>query len=132
MREGFVPLRRCGCAALCHEAAGVHRRTKGASGFRDQDDMMIVPLNTGMKRVLGKRYLNSIAIETDAPENIDGAREAGLDAVLFQSLAQLRADLGTRDLDPGDDHAPCHGMYREQDQTTKLYKFNAASGITPP
>lgn len=26
----------------------------------------------------------------------------------------------------------CHGMYREQDETTKLYKFNAASGITPP
>jgi len=26
----------------------------------------------------------------------------------------------------------CHGMYREQDPTTKLYKFNAASGITPP
>jgi membrane protease subunit (stomatin/prohibitin family) len=26
----------------------------------------------------------------------------------------------------------CHGMYREQDPTTKLYKFNAASGITAP
>ena len=26
----------------------------------------------------------------------------------------------------------CHGMYREQDATTKLYKFNAASGITAP
>jgi len=26
----------------------------------------------------------------------------------------------------------CHGMYREGDGTTTPYKFNAASGITPP
>ncbi|HVG72874.1 MAG TPA: hypothetical protein VM819_18305 [Vicinamibacterales bacterium] len=26
----------------------------------------------------------------------------------------------------------CHGMYREQDEATKAYRFNAASGITPP
>jgi hypothetical protein len=26
----------------------------------------------------------------------------------------------------------CHGMYREQDPATQAYKFNAASGITPP
>ena len=46
---------------------------KGATGFRDQDDVVLMPLNTAMKRVLGKKYLNSIAMECDAPENIDGA-----------------------------------------------------------
>jgi macrolide transport system ATP-binding/permease protein len=36
---------------------------KGATGWRDQDDMILIPLNTAMNRVLGKKYLNSIAIE---------------------------------------------------------------------
>jgi putative hydrolase of the HAD superfamily len=42
----------------------------------------------------------------DAPENIAGARDAGLDAVHYQSHAHLRVELAARDLDPGDDHAP--------------------------
>ena len=42
----------------------------------------------------------------DAPENIEGAREAGLDAVLYQSYDALCAELKARDLDPGEDHAP--------------------------
>jgi macrolide transport system ATP-binding/permease protein len=42
---------------------------KGASTFRDQDDMLVVPLNTAMKRVLGKRYLSSIAIESDSADS---------------------------------------------------------------
>jgi macrolide transport system ATP-binding/permease protein len=41
---------------------------KGAGGWRDQDDMVLVPLHTAMYRVLGKKYLNNIAIECDAPE----------------------------------------------------------------
>ncbi len=36
---------------------------KGATGFRDQDDVILIPLFTAMKRVLGKKYLNSIDIE---------------------------------------------------------------------
>lgn len=43
---------------------------KGSSGFNDQDDTIIIPLGTAMKRVLGKQYLNSITIECDAPESI--------------------------------------------------------------
>jgi macrolide transport system ATP-binding/permease protein len=43
---------------------------KGSTGFRDQDDMVLVPLNTAMKRVLGKTYLNSIAIECGSPEGM--------------------------------------------------------------
>ena len=36
---------------------------KGASGFQDQDDTVIVPLNTAMKVLLGKKYVDSIWVE---------------------------------------------------------------------
>ncbi len=38
---------------------------KGATSFRDQDDTVIIPLRTAMNRVLGKKYLNNIAIQCD-------------------------------------------------------------------
>jgi macrolide transport system ATP-binding/permease protein len=43
---------------------------KGATGFRDQDDMILMPLNTAMSRVLGKKYFNNIFVECAAPESI--------------------------------------------------------------
>ena len=43
---------------------------KGATGFRDQDDMILMPLNTAMNRVLGKKYFNNIYIECATPESI--------------------------------------------------------------
>ncbi|HBW22184.1 MAG: MacB family efflux pump subunit [Elusimicrobia bacterium GWA2_56_46] len=36
---------------------------KGAAGFQDQDDTVIVPLNTAMKILLGKQYVDSIWVE---------------------------------------------------------------------
>jgi len=36
---------------------------KGASGFQDQDDVVIVPLHTAMKVLLGKQYVDSIWVE---------------------------------------------------------------------
>ncbi len=36
---------------------------KGASGFQDQDDVVIVPLRTAMKILLGKKYVDSIWVE---------------------------------------------------------------------
>ena len=36
---------------------------KGAQGYRDGDDMVIVPLNTAMKRLLGTNYVSSVAVE---------------------------------------------------------------------
>jgi len=36
---------------------------KGAQGYRDGDDMIIVPLNTAMKRLLGTNYVSSVAVE---------------------------------------------------------------------
>lgn len=43
---------------------------KGATGFRDQDDVILMPLNTAMNRVLGKKYLNNIFVECTTPESI--------------------------------------------------------------
>ncbi len=36
---------------------------KGAAGFQDQDDTVIVPLNTAMKVLLGKKYVDSVWVE---------------------------------------------------------------------
>ncbi len=49
---------------------------KGSTTFRDQDDVVLVPLNTAMKRLLGKKYLDMISIECDAPDNISGVMRA--------------------------------------------------------
>jgi len=43
---------------------------KGATGFRDQDDTIVIPLLSAMKRVLGKKYLNSIDIECSDMDSI--------------------------------------------------------------
>lgn len=44
---------------------------KGAGGFRDQDDVIVVPITTAMYRVLGKDYLDTIYVEGVAPEILD-------------------------------------------------------------
>ena len=44
--------------------------SKGASGFGDQDDMIVTPITTAMKRVLGTQYLHEMAIECASPEAI--------------------------------------------------------------
>ncbi len=36
---------------------------KGSAGWRDQDDIIIVPLHTAMYRVLGKKYIDNIDVE---------------------------------------------------------------------
>src|SRR5262249_50590687 len=48
---------------------------KGATGFRDQDDMILMPLNTAMNRVLGKKYFNNIFIECATPDSIPGVMQ---------------------------------------------------------
>ncbi|HEX4047805.1 MAG TPA: ABC transporter permease, partial [Elusimicrobiota bacterium] len=50
---------------------------KGSTGFRDQDDVIIVPLNTAMHRVLGKTYVDSVAIECASP----GVMPAVMDSI---------------------------------------------------
>jgi macrolide transport system ATP-binding/permease protein len=43
---------------------------KGSNGNSDQDDMIVVPIRTAMRRVLGAEYLHEMAIECDSPGSI--------------------------------------------------------------
>lgn len=43
---------------------------KGSSGWRDQDDQIIIPLNTAMYRLFGKKYVNSIELKVREEEDI--------------------------------------------------------------
>ncbi len=55
---------------------------KGATGWRDQDDVIIVPLATAMYRLLGKNYLESIDIEVVSAAQIDATNTAVNDLML--------------------------------------------------
>ncbi len=44
--------------------------TKGHAGPQDQDNRVIVPLNTAMRRLLGKNYVDIIEIEAVSPEAV--------------------------------------------------------------
>ncbi len=48
---------------------------KGAGGWRDQDDMILIPVNTAMNRVLGRKYFSNIYIECASPESMAGVME---------------------------------------------------------
>ncbi|MDO8663196.1 MAG: ABC transporter permease [Candidatus Omnitrophota bacterium] len=49
--------------------------TKGATGFRDQDDTVLVPITTAMYRLLGKQYIDQIYVEAISPDLIDTAQD---------------------------------------------------------
>ena len=40
---------------------------KGANSFQDQDDRILVPVNTAMRRLYGKDYVDSIDVEVSSP-----------------------------------------------------------------
>ncbi len=44
---------------------------KGASSFRDQDDIVLVPVTTAMYRLFGKDYVDTIFVEAENPEAIE-------------------------------------------------------------
>lgn len=48
---------------------------KGAAGFRDQDDTVIIPVTTAMYRVFGKEYIDSISVEAASPGIMDAAQD---------------------------------------------------------
>jgi macrolide transport system ATP-binding/permease protein len=54
---------------------------KGATGWRDQDDIVIIPLNTAMYRLLGKLYVDNIEVQVKTPEEMDAA-QGNIEAVL--------------------------------------------------
>ncbi len=49
---------------------------KGANGFRDQDDVVLIPVTTAMFRVLGKQYIDNLYVEGDSTEALDNIQNA--------------------------------------------------------
>ena len=58
--------------------------SKGATGFHDQDDMVLIPVTTAMYRVLGKEYIDSLYVEAKGPDLIDAAQEAVSKVIIKQ------------------------------------------------
>jgi macrolide transport system ATP-binding/permease protein len=55
---------------------------KGATGWRDQDDVVIMPVTTAMYRLMGKQYIDSIDVEvTDLPL-MDGVQRSIIELLL--------------------------------------------------
>lgn len=55
---------------------------KGASGPQDQDDRILIPTQTGMYRLFGKNYVDSIDIQVTRKEDIDGVEDSVKEAML--------------------------------------------------
>ncbi|MGE4169271.1 MAG: ABC transporter permease [Candidatus Margulisiibacteriota bacterium] len=51
---------------------------KGGTSWRDEDDVVVIPLTTAMKRVLGKDFINSIDIEVDSSDAMTEVQDATL------------------------------------------------------
>ena len=47
----------------------------GADGWRDRDDLIVIPLMTAMRRLLGKNYLDQIDVEIISLEEMDAAEK---------------------------------------------------------
>jgi macrolide transport system ATP-binding/permease protein len=54
---------------------------KGATGWRDQDDVVVIPVLTAMHRVLGKEYVDSIDIEANDSNSVEAAQQGALDVM---------------------------------------------------
>ncbi|MGZ3773846.1 MAG: ABC transporter permease [Pseudobdellovibrionaceae bacterium] len=49
---------------------------KGAQGPMDQDDRVIIPVQTGMYRLFGKDYVDSVDIEVTTPDKINSVQDS--------------------------------------------------------
>lgn len=48
---------------------------RGASSWRDQDDIVVIPITTAMYRLLGKEYIDSIFVEVTEPDLLDETQD---------------------------------------------------------
>lgn len=55
---------------------------RGATSWRDQDDLVVVPVTTAMHRLLGKDYLDSIDIEVTDDKALESTQEQVMRLVL--------------------------------------------------
>ncbi|MDI6757511.1 MAG: ABC transporter permease [Endomicrobiia bacterium] len=49
---------------------------KGSSGWRDEDDRVIIPINTAMYRLLGRGEVDSLDVQVDTAEEMEGVSAA--------------------------------------------------------
>lgn len=79
---------------------------KGSNGFQDQDDIVIIPLETAMRRTFGRTNMQSIDVQVDSPANMDAvedqirdvlATRKRLDIDQVQDLIQIRNMADIRD-----------------------------------
>lgn len=83
---------------------------RGATGFRDQDDIVVVPVLTAMRRVMGKDYVDSIDLEAKSAEVIPEIQKDAMsiliarhrvppsqrqDAFEIRSMAEIQKALST-------------------------------------
>lgn len=54
---------------------------KGASSFQDQDDRILIPVTTAMRRLFGKNYVDNIDIEVTSPEYTQVVQEQTLELI---------------------------------------------------
>ncbi|MCF7847732.1 MAG: ABC transporter permease [Kiritimatiellales bacterium] len=64
---------------------------KGSSGFRDNDDTVLIPVTTAMRRLFGKEYVDRIEIQIDEAENMERAQAD------IMALLAKRHRTGTRE-----------------------------------
>jgi len=55
---------------------------RGATGWRDQDDLVIIPVLTAMHRLLGKDYVDYIDLEVKSPDELDEAQKSAMKLML--------------------------------------------------
>jgi len=48
---------------------------KGASGWRDQDDLIVVPVETAMRRLLGKTHVDYIDLQVASPDQMEDVQD---------------------------------------------------------
>ena len=55
---------------------------KGATGWRDQDDVVVIPVTTAMYRLMGKQYIDSIDVEVADIKLMDDVQKAIMELLM--------------------------------------------------
>lgn len=64
---------------------------KGSGGYMDQDDKIIIPVNTAMKRLFGKTYVDAIEVEMNSPKAATEGQDQLLDLMYKRHNVPLSA-----------------------------------------
>ncbi|MDR3112269.1 MAG: ABC transporter permease [Elusimicrobiota bacterium] len=56
---------------------------KGSSGFRDEDDKIVIPLNTAMRRIAGTRYINYMDVQVKEDADMSEVAESISERILW-------------------------------------------------